>query len=89
MSDPSLSRAQQKVGEAVLPAQLPTAASHRNRRGGKGPFSQLKEVATEQFTAQQPESPGLSTTILCLSTTARVSKVVPVAELFPFPLFIA
>lgn len=44
---------------------------------------------TEQFTAEQSESPCLSATVRCLSRMARISKPFLVAELFFFSLFLS
>lgn len=69
-------QALQGRGGTVLRPQLPTAVSHEitgsNRRGEEGRFSQLKKhqgslpKVTEQFTAEQPKTPGRSTPSLCL-----------------------
>lgn len=84
-------QALQGRGGTVLRPQLPTAASHEitgsNRRGEEGRFSQLKKhqgslpKVTEQFTAEQPKTPGRSTPSLCLGFE-RISKLFLVAELF-------
>lgn len=85
------------MGGTGLPLQLLTAASHgnagSNHRREEGPFSQLKKQSsllkvTGQFTAEQPDTPGGSTPILCLSARASISKLFLGPELFSFSIFI-